>query len=271
MRGVFLFAASLVGIFRFKELPEKYGPFTQHKASIEKKTIEDDDEIAVLNIEGTESNHVLFLNSYKDIKEIVEELKLVDAELNYHTKKVLEGSSMSNLPVEQTWMVLVELLTDLRKRGVEIEPSIPEDIRMAKTTINFYKVNPADPERMKEVKRINDFLNTAQNKLMDLAETQGNEYRAQWIKKLTQASRGEKVYDIPDKKSEFVVGAPPGFTMVRITFKAPLPEERIQEIAEYHNVIIEFLTDTLIAIYGDKQNIQDSLKEISSFFTEQIE
>ena len=178
---------------------------------------------------------------------------------------------MSNLPVEQTWMVLVELLTDLRKRGVEIEPSIPEDIRMAKTTINFYKVNPADPERMKEVKRINDFLNTAQNKLMDLAETQGDEYRAQWIKKLTQASRGEKVYDIPDKKSEFVVGAPPGFTMVRITFKAPLPEERIQEIAEYHNVIIEFLTDTLIAIYGDKQNIQDSLKEVSSFFTEQIE
>ena len=67
-------------------------------------------------------------------------------------------TSMSNLPVEQTWMVLVELLTDLRKRGVEIDPSIPEDIRMAKTTINFYKVNPADPERMKEVKRINDFL-----------------------------------------------------------------------------------------------------------------
>ena len=93
---------------------------------------------------------------------------------------------MSDLPVEQTWMVLVELLTDLRKRGVEIDPSIPEDIRMAKTTINFYKVNPADPERMKEVKRINDFLNTAQNKLMDLAETQGDEYRAQWIKKLTQ-------------------------------------------------------------------------------------
>ncbi len=178
---------------------------------------------------------------------------------------------MNNLPAEQTWMVLVELLTDLRKRGVEIEASIPEDIRMAKTTINFYKVNPADPERMKEVKRINDFLNTTQNKLMDLAETQGNEYRAQWIKKLTQASRGEKVYDIPDKKSEFVVGAPPGFTMVRITFKVAVPEERIQEIAEYHNVIIEFLTDTLIAIYGDKQNIQNSLKEIASFFTEQVE
>jgi hypothetical protein len=177
---------------------------------------------------------------------------------------------MSDLPVEQTWMVLVELMTDLRKRDVKIDPQIPEDIRMAKTTINFYKVNPADPERMKELKRINDFINAAQDKLIDLAETEGENYNAQWIEKLTKASRGEKIYDLPNKKSEFVVGAPPGFTMVRITFKAPMQEERVQEIAEYHNVIIEFQTDTLIVIYGDKQNIQDSLKEISSFFTEQL-
>jgi hypothetical protein len=86
-----LFVASLVGIFRFKELPEKYGPFAQHKASIEKKTIEENDEIAILNISGTQSNHVLFLKSYSDINEIVDELKVVDAELNYNTKKVLEG------------------------------------------------------------------------------------------------------------------------------------------------------------------------------------
>ncbi len=178
---------------------------------------------------------------------------------------------MTDLPVEQTWMVLVELLIDLKKRGIDIDPVIPKDIRMAKTTINFYKVNPEDPERMNELKRINDFINSVQDKLIDLAENEGDEYKAVWIKKLTQASMGEQVYNLPDKKSKFVVGAPPGFSMVRITFKSPLSEERIQEIAEYHNVIIEFQTDTLVAIYGDKQNIQDSLKEISSFFTEQIE
>jgi len=178
---------------------------------------------------------------------------------------------MSDLPVEQTWMVLVELITDLRKRNIEIDPEIPDDIRMAKTTINFYKVNPSDPERMKELKRINDFINSAQDKLIDLAEKQGKEYKDQWIKKLTKASRGEKIYDLHDKKSEFVIGAPPGFSMVRITFKAPINEERVQEIAEYNNVIIEFQTDTLLVIYGDKKNIQDSLKEMSSFFTEQIE
>ncbi len=86
-----MFVATLVGIFRFKDLPEKYGPFAQHKASIEKRTIKDDDEIAILNIAGTDSNHVLFLNYYKDLNGIEEELKMVDAELNYNTKKILEG------------------------------------------------------------------------------------------------------------------------------------------------------------------------------------
>ncbi|ADZ08953.1 protein of unknown function DUF749 [Methanobacterium lacus] len=86
-----MFVASLVGIFKFKELPENYGPFAQHKATMEKRTVKDDDEIAILNIAGTESFHVLFLDSYKTIAEINEELKQVDAELNYNTKKILEG------------------------------------------------------------------------------------------------------------------------------------------------------------------------------------
>ena len=86
-----MFVATLVGIFRFKDLPEKFGPFAQHKAQIEKRTIDDDDEIAILNIAGTESNHVLFLKSYKNINEIEKELKLVEAELNYNSKKILEG------------------------------------------------------------------------------------------------------------------------------------------------------------------------------------
>ena len=86
-----MFVATLGGVFRFIDLPDKYGPFAQHKAQIEKRTIDDDDEIAIMNIAGTESNHVLFLKSYNNIKEIEEELKLVDAELNYNSKKILEG------------------------------------------------------------------------------------------------------------------------------------------------------------------------------------
>jgi hypothetical protein len=178
---------------------------------------------------------------------------------------------MSDFPAEQTWMVLVELLTDLRKRDLEIPRELTKNIQMAKTTINFYKVDPTDPERMAELNRINEFLNAAQVPLLTLAETQGREYADKWMEKLLQASRGEEIYKIKKTESKFVVGAPSGFSMIRVNFKAPLAEDRVQEIAEYHNVIIEFEKDNVVAVYGDKENLKKSLKELSSFFMEQLE
>jgi hypothetical protein len=86
-----LFVASLAGIFKYKELPEKYGPFVQYKASLENKDIKEDDDIAILDIIGTESVHVLFLDSYKNINEINAELKEADAQLNHRSKQILEG------------------------------------------------------------------------------------------------------------------------------------------------------------------------------------
>ncbi len=86
-----MFIATLAGIFKFEEIPQEYGPFVRYKASLEKKNIDENEEIAILNISGTESNHVLFLDSYKNIAEIEEELKEAHAKLNYNTKKILEG------------------------------------------------------------------------------------------------------------------------------------------------------------------------------------
>lgn len=86
-----MFVATLAGVFKFAELPEKYGPFVQYKASLEDKNIKDSDDIAILDISGTESVHVLFLDSYQSIKEIDDELKVADAKLNHSSKQVLEG------------------------------------------------------------------------------------------------------------------------------------------------------------------------------------
>jgi hypothetical protein len=166
--------------------------------------------------------------------------------------------------------VLVELLNDLRKNGMEIPKKVTRNIQMAKTTINFYKVDPTDPERQVEVKRINEFLTQTQDSLMNLADNKGEEYSAKWMEKLLMASRGEEVYPQKKTDSKFVVGAPSGFSMIRVNFKAPLSEDRVQEIAEYHNVIIEFEEDNLILIYGDKENLKKSLQELSSFFKEQL-
>lgn len=85
-----MFVATLIGIFKYEELPDKYGPFVQYKASIEDKTITEEEKIAILNITGTESYHVLFLSSYSNIAQIEKELKEAEAKLNYSSKKILE-------------------------------------------------------------------------------------------------------------------------------------------------------------------------------------
>ena len=173
---------------------------------------------------------------------------------------------MTALPMEQTWLVLVELLTDLRKQGAKIPDEVTKNIRLAKSTINFYKADPTNPEMMSELKRINDFLNSIQDTLLDLADEISEDYKDKWIEKLMRASRGETVVEKEETAPKFAVGVPAGFSMVRVTFQEPLSEERLNDIAEEYGVIIEFEEDNVVAIYGDKDNVKASLKEISSFF-----
>ncbi len=175
---------------------------------------------------------------------------------------------MNDLPVEQTWLVLVDLLTDLKNRDVVIPDHVTKNMRLARSTINFYKADPTNPEMMKELKRINEFLNSAQDSLLDMAEEIGSHYRDGWLDKLMRASRGEIVVEKEVRSPRFVVGAPSGFSMVRVNFQEPLSEERLNDIAESFGVIIEFESDDVVAIYGDKDAVKESLKEIASFFNE---
>ena len=59
--------------------------------AIEKRELKQSDEIAILNIAGTSTHHVLFLDSYQNISEIENELKEADAKINHTTLKIIGG------------------------------------------------------------------------------------------------------------------------------------------------------------------------------------
>ena len=86
-----MFVATLDGIFKYSDLPEEYEPYVQFKATIDGREIKDSDEIAILNIAGTSTHHVLFLDSYNDVNEIENELKDADAKINHTTLKIIGG------------------------------------------------------------------------------------------------------------------------------------------------------------------------------------
>ncbi len=86
-----MFVATLDGIFKYSDLPEEYEPYVQFKATIEKRELKPADEIAILNIAGTSTHHVLFLDSYSNTAEIERELKDADAKINHTTLKIIGG------------------------------------------------------------------------------------------------------------------------------------------------------------------------------------
>ena len=93
-----MFIATLDGIFKYSDLPEEYEPYVQFKATIDKRELKQSDEIAILNIAGTSTHHVLFLDSYENIGQIENELKEADAKINHTTLKIIGGHLWVYLP-----------------------------------------------------------------------------------------------------------------------------------------------------------------------------
>ena len=111
-------------------------------------------------------------------------------------------------------------------------------------------------------------LNRIQESLISMAEEEGEEYLDKWLDYLKRATKGEKVFEMPQSRSKFLINTPPGMSSGRITLKNPLAEERVNEIAEWNGLIIEFDDDYTVALYGDKDKVQHGLKEMGPFFSE---
>lgn len=173
-----------------------------------------------------------------------------------------------SLPSEQTWLVLIKLLTDLKKKGYEIPDDFNPELALIRSSINFYKKDPSHIDMINALAKAEMSLNNIQESLISLAEMEGEEYVEKWNDLLKSASKGEEVFQMPQSRSKFLVNTPPGMSRGRITLKSPLAEERVQEIAEWNGLIIEFDDDYTVALYGDKSDVQFGLKEMGPFFAE---
>jgi len=175
---------------------------------------------------------------------------------------------MSHLPIEQSWLILSNLLTDLNQKGLDTPNYINRELGIIKSQISSYKRDTTHPDLINELARADMSLNEIQGILLNIAESIDEEYHNDWLDKLSRANKGEIVYEFPESNSKFILNAPPGFSYARITLKNPISEDRIQELAEYYGIIIEFDSDVTIALYGEKEVVQKVLKEMAPFFAE---
>ena len=171
-----------------------------------------------------------------------------------------------SLPSEQNWLVLNNLIKDLSKKGYEIPNGINPEMGLIRSSISSYKRDPSHPDLINGLANAEMSLNNIQATLLTIADQEGDEYVDYWLDLLKQAMQGKKVFEFADSRSKFLVNTPPGLTTGRINLRTPLAEERVQEIAEWNGLIIEFDDDVTVQLHGDKPDLQAGLKEMGSFF-----
>ncbi|WP_407414959.1 DUF2096 domain-containing protein [Methanobrevibacter sp.] len=176
-----------------------------------------------------------------------------------------------SLPSEQNWLVLYNLISDLSERGYEIPQGINPEMGLIRSSINSYKRDPTHPDLINGFAQAEMSLSTIQGTILSIAEEEGEEYTEFWLDLFKRAMKGEEMFEFPKSRSTFLVNTPPGLTTGRINLKVPLAEERVQEIAEWHGLIIEFDDDVTVSLHGDKPDLQIGLKEMGSFFLEDNE
>ena len=145
-----------------------------------------------------------------------------------------------SLPSEQNWLVLFNLITDLNEKGYDIPQGINPEMGLIRSSISSYKRDPSHPDLINGLAKAEMSLNTIQGTLLTIAEQEGDEYVDFWLDLLKQVMMGKEIFEFPDSRSKFLVNTPPGLTTGRINLRVPLAEERVQEIAEWNGLIIEF-------------------------------
>ena len=173
-----------------------------------------------------------------------------------------------SLPSEQNWLVLNNLIKDLTKKGYKIPDGINPEMGLIRSSISSYKRDPSHPDLNNGLAKDEMSSNNIKASLITLAEEEGEEYVDHWLDLLKQAMQGKEVFKFADSRSKFLVNTPPGMTTGRINLRIPLAEERVQEIAEWNGLIIEYDDDVTIQLHGDKKDLQFGLKEMGSFFLE---
>ncbi|MDO5826296.1 MAG: hypothetical protein BZ137_09385 [Methanosphaera sp. rholeuAM130] len=174
-------------------------------------------------------------------------------------------------PLDQRWLVLDNLLRALFKTH-EIPRDVVQNLQHARALTNYYNEDSTAQERINELPKIDSLLNSAEQKLMIMAEDEGPEFVDEWTQKLADASQGKEVFKDHKIQSKFIPGMPANFDFVRFNFRDEIQVERFYEVCEYENVIIEFDdNDKSVFIFGEKDNISNALSEMASFFQEQVD
>ena len=160
---------------------------------------------------------------------------------------------------EETWKVLADLITEIRKKGEVIPASVMNDLRSAKTMIQIFK---ADPSHVENIPRIETYLENVEVYLISVAQEKfGSEFVEHWMGKLGVARKrisGEEVKVV----SRFVSGLPRGKCWVRVQVSEDTPQEDIENLAEENGLLHKMQENGFVLVYGEDESVKSFVKRL---------
>lgn len=161
---------------------------------------------------------------------------------------------------EETWKVLADLITELRKKGEVIPASVMNDLRSAKTMIQILK---ADPSHTENIPRIETYLGNVEFYLISLAQEKfGSEFVEQWIGKLGKARKRISEEEEVEAVSRFVAGLPRGKCWVRVQVSEDTPQEDIENLAEENGLSHKRQRNGYVLVYGDDESVKSFVNRL---------
>ncbi len=171
------------------------------------------------------------------------------------------------------WMVLNELLGELRRKEVFIPDLTYADLRNSKMVIEYLLSHGDDIQPVDECDV--DLQREMETKMLRLRETlmiwaeekMGVEYHQEWEKRFDDALHGRTpptpedpkvpISDLPREKD---------VAFFRIKLPDEIPVEVISEIAEHCGVLISLDGERHLQVSGKKDCVRDAMQRIGQIF-----
>lgn len=156
--------------------------------------------------------------------------------------------------------VLEEIVTTLRKNSVTIPPNIMEDLKSARTTIDFLRSGASTEV---SIPKIEGYLGNVEAYLISQIEkTCGPGEADRWLKRLDEARK--QTHDKNEKKTRFVRGLPREGKWIRVKPSPQLTIDKLKALAEESSLKYNLQEDGSFLVFGKGSQIKDFVRKMTT-------
>lgn len=160
-----------------------------------------------------------------------------------------------------SWKLLEDMMLELKKAGIAIQPKVIEDLRGAKSMLRLSCMEGSQGEAMQKAE---EYLANAEAYIITEGQKVfGDDKVDSWLRQLEEANTEvcEEQTVAPDK---FVVGVPRDQKWVRVEPIGEWTAERIGQIAREQNLQVKPQADGKLLVYGQPDNLKFFVKKMAA-------